>query len=100
MKLQDAIDRINREISIFDTSNGSHQNSFASDLRLLVEAARRVANLDLQQWIDEAALALGAATTIGQRSCNPGDHLHYANHDRLIVSKPDFAALGITTEDT
>lgn len=63
--------------------------------RVIHEAARRVTNPDLQQWIDEAALALDAATTIGQRSCNPGDHLHYANHDRLVASKPNLAALGI-----
>ena len=44
------------------------------------------------EWIDEAALALDAAITIGQRSCNSGDHLHYANHERLIASKPVLAA--------
>ncbi len=43
---------------------------------------------DLQQWINEAVLALDAATKIGQRSCNLGDHLNYANHDRLIASAP------------
>jgi hypothetical protein len=32
----------------------------------------------------EIALALDDATTIGMRSCDPNDHLHYANHDRLI----------------
>ena len=47
------------------------------------------------EWIDEATLALDAAITIGQRSCNSGDHLHYANHERLIASKPVLKAAGL-----
>jgi len=41
--------------------------------------------LALRNWITEAVIALNAATTIGQRSCRDGDHLHYANHDRLVA---------------
>lgn len=37
-----------------------------------------------QWWLDELLSALDAATTIGMRSCRPGDGLHYANHDRLL----------------
>lgn len=49
---------------------------------------------DNQEWIDAAALALDAATTIGMRSCSPGDGLNYGNHDRLLASKP---TLGISS---
>lgn len=38
----------------------------------------------LLRWVDEVVLALDSATTIGLRSCTPGDGLHVANHDRLI----------------
>lgn len=38
-----------------------------------------------RRWIEEAVSALAAATIIGMRSCREGDHLHYGNHDRLIV---------------
>lgn len=38
-----------------------------------------------RQWAQEVISALEAATTIGQRSCRPGDGLNYANHDRLVA---------------
>lgn len=37
-----------------------------------------------KKWIQEACLALQAASVIGARSCTPGDGLNLANHDRLI----------------
>jgi hypothetical protein len=46
------------------------------------QARARVAQLEAT--LAEAILALDAATTIGKRSCSPRDHLHYANHDRIV----------------
>ena len=46
----------------------------------------------IEHLVLETILALDAATRIGTRSCSEGDHLHYANHDRIIR---EWAALGI-----
>lgn len=51
----------------------------------------------LRGWVGDAARALDAATTIGQRSCRDGDHLNYGNHDRLIREAAALAAHPDTT---
>lgn len=48
------------------------------------------------RWVDEVVLALDAATTIGIRSCNPGDGLHIGNHDRLIREAQQWSAFART----
>lgn len=50
-----------------------------------------------RRFINEIVLALKAANVIGLRSCNSGDHLHYANHDRLITEGEELLADGQVT---
>ncbi len=52
-----------------------------ADLRIMLLARDAKAEIErLRQWQEEAAIALNAATVIGQRHGTP---LHWANHDRL-----------------
>ena len=91
--LQDALreyDQKGRGLNVLPASSPA--------MAAIVEAARLVADPNTQQWVDEVVLALDAATKIGRRSCSWSDHLHYANHDRLIASAPNFA--GLTPGDT
>lgn len=55
-------------------------------------AAERLAVVPVR-FVEEVALALKAATTIGMRSCRDGDHLHYANHDRLVAEAATYDSL-------
>lgn len=47
-----------------------------------------------KRWAVEATLALDAASAIGKRSCRDGDHLHYANHERLVSEAQALGVVG------
>lgn len=86
--LQDALDRVDREIRLWDTTPGSHQDPFASDLRSLVEAARLVADGRTILWC-----AFHEARAVCEMECLLSDavgmgHLRCDIVSRLLIDSP------------
>lgn len=48
-----------------------------------------------RRWATEAALPLDAASVTGKRSCRDGDHLDYANHERLVAEAASLGVVGV-----
>ena len=96
--LQDAINRVDQEVRLWDTKPGSHQDPFASNLKALVEAARRVASgIEIRYclWHERRAADDSGDEDSGvivTRFCSSQD----GSHDCVVETR---LLIGIITED-
>jgi hypothetical protein len=62
----------------------SDMSEWGEDAEREMSRAEVLAEMGVYGLLLDVRAALEAATTIGMRSCSPGDSLNYGNHDRLI----------------